>query len=206
MKNKGKMRKWALLAVSALLLVCVSVGATVAYLTAQDTVTNTFTVGKVAITLDEAKVNADGTAVTPAERVKENSYKLLPGHTYTKDPTVHVAAGSEDCWVFVKLENGIDKYEAATTEDGYKTISDQITANGWTALDGVTGVYYKNYTSNIADVDMVVFNQFKTADNAESVEGWQSAANAKVTVTAYAVQADGFDTANAAWDAAKFEN
>ena len=206
MKNKVKMRKWALLAVSALLLVCVSVGATVAYLTAQDTVTNTFTVGKVAITLDEAKVNADGTAVTPAERVKENSYKLLPGHTYTKDPTVHVAAGSEDCWVFVKLENGIDKYEAATTEDGYKTISDQITANGWTALDGVTGVYYKNYTSNIADVDMVVFNQFKTADNAESVEGWQSAANAKVTVTAYAVQADGFDTANAAWDAAKFEN
>lgn len=206
MKNKGKMGKWALLAVSALLLVCVSVGATVAYLTAQDTVTNTFTVGKVAITLDEAKVNADGTAVTPAERVKENSYKLLPGHTYTKDPTVHVAAGSEDCWVFVKLENGIDKYEAATTEDGYKTISDQITANGWTALDGVTGVYYKNYTSNIADVDMVVFNQFKTADNAESVEGWQSAANAKVTVTAYAVQADGFDTANAAWDAAKFEN
>ena len=79
MKSKGKMGKWALLAVSALLLVCVSVGATVAYLTATDKVENTFTVGKVAIKLDEAKANTDGTLVEGAARVKENKYKVLPG-------------------------------------------------------------------------------------------------------------------------------
>ena len=56
-------------------------GTTLAYLTSQETVTNTFTVGKVEIKLDEAKANADGTLVPNADRVKENSYKLIPGHT-----------------------------------------------------------------------------------------------------------------------------
>lgn len=78
-------------------------GTTLAYLTSRDTVTNTFTVGNVAIKLDEAKVDENGTAVTPAERVKENSYKLMPGHTYTKDPTVTVLDGSEEAYVRMKV-------------------------------------------------------------------------------------------------------
>ena len=45
-------------------------GTTLAYLTSQETVTNTFTVGKVEIKLDEAKANADGTLVPNADRVK----------------------------------------------------------------------------------------------------------------------------------------
>ena len=128
-RKTHKMRKVLLAVCCAALLVCVTIGATVAYLTSQDTVTNTFTVGKVQITLDEAKANADGSLVPNAERVKANSYKLLPGHTYTKDPTVHVAAGSEDCWLFVKVVNGI-----ADIEDENNTIADQMTANGWTLV------------------------------------------------------------------------
>ena len=63
----------ALLVVAcALLLVAASVFGTMAYLTSTDTVTNTFTVGKVAIKLDEAKVNTDGTPVANSERVKAN--------------------------------------------------------------------------------------------------------------------------------------
>ena len=90
----------ALLVVAcALLLVAASVFGTMAYLTSTDTVTNTFTVGKVAIKLDEAKVNTDGTPVANAERVKANEYKLLPGHTYTKDPVLTVKGGSEDAYV-----------------------------------------------------------------------------------------------------------
>lgn len=81
-----KFRKWAMIAACAVLLVCVSIGATVAYLTSQSTVTNTFTVGNVAITMDETKVSEDGAAVANADRVTSNAYKLLPGHTYTKDP------------------------------------------------------------------------------------------------------------------------
>ena len=100
MKTKSKA---LLLTLCAVLLVAASVMGTMAYLTSTDKVENTFTVGNVKITLDEAKVNTDGTPVTPAERVKANEYKLLPGHTYTKDPTVTVIKGSESSYVRMKV-------------------------------------------------------------------------------------------------------
>lgn len=199
MKTK---RKALLLTFCAVLLVVASVLGTIAYLTSQDEVKNTFTVGQVAIKLDEAKVNLDGTLVEGASRVKENSYKLLPGHEYTKDPTVHVNAVSENSWIFVKVENGIAAYEANTTKD-YKQIADQITENGWTALDGVANVYYRSYVQNATDTDFVVFENFKVSDTANTMDGWASITekSTKVIVNAYAIQADGFDTAKEAWDA-----
>ena len=99
MKTKSKA---LLLTLCAVLLVAASVMGTMAYLTSNDTVTNTFTVGKVAIKLDEANVGTDG-KVIDATRVKENSYKLLPGGTYTKDPTVTVLDGSEESYVRMKV-------------------------------------------------------------------------------------------------------
>ena len=100
MKTKSKA---LLLTLCAALLVAASVLGTMAYLTDTEEVVNTFTVGKVDIKLDEAKVDTDGTAVTPAERVTQNSYKLLPGHTYTKDPTVTVEEGSESAYIRLKV-------------------------------------------------------------------------------------------------------
>ena len=97
MKMKTK-RKALLLSLCAVLLVVASVMGTMAYLTSTDTVTNTFTVGKVEIKLDETDVtNPNG------PRVKANSYKLMPGTTYTKDPTVTVKAGSEESYVRMKV-------------------------------------------------------------------------------------------------------
>ena len=198
------MKKKTLALLLALVLVFgAAVGGTIAYLTSNDIVTNTFTVGKVDITLDEAKVNEYGVVDQNAARVKANSYKLIPGHTYTKDPTVHVDANSENCWLFVKVENGIANYEAATSteEGGYKMIADQITANGWKALDGVTGVYYKEYTKGQPNKDFVVFNNFEIADSANQLDGWTgiTPTATKIVVTAYAIQNDGFSTAAAAW-------
>ena len=191
-----KKTKALMLVLCAVLLVTASVLGTMAYLTSTDKVVNTFTVGKVAITLDEAKVNADGTAVTPAERVKENAYHLLPGHTYTKDPTVHVQANSEDSFIFVKVENGIARYEAGTT------IAAQIAANGWTALNGVENVYYKTYTKSAESTDLPVFGSFTIADNANATDGWNNfSAETNVTVTAYAVQTSGFNSETDAWNA-----
>lgn len=199
-------KKALLLALCAVLLVAATVMGTMAYLTSTDTVTNTFTIGKVAITLDEAKVDENGTAVIPEVRVDNNAYHLMPGHEYKKDPTVHVTANSEGSYIFVKVENGIAAYEAATSteEGGYKKITDQITANGWTALANVAGVYYKSYEKSDAATDLVVFGNFKIADNANNVSGWGNitAENTKVIVTAYAVQKDGFDTPAAAWTVA----
>lgn len=199
MKTK---RKALLLTFCAVLLVVASVLGTIAYLTSQDEVKNTFTVGQVAINLDEAKVNPNGTPVEGADRVKANSYKLLPGHEYTKDPTVHVNAVSENSWIFVKVENGIAAYEANATKD-YKQIADQITENGWTALDGVANVYYKSYAQNATGADLVVFKNFKVSDTANTVDGWANITeeSTKVIVNAYAIQADGFKTAEEAWAA-----
>ena len=189
-----KKTKALMLVLCAVLLVTASVLGTMAYLTSTDQVVNTFTVGKVAITLDEAKVDPDGTAVTPAARVKGNAYHLLPGHTYTKDPTVHVQANSEDSFIFVKVENGIANYEAGTT------IAAQITENGWTALDGVKNVYYKTYTKSAEITNLPVFGHFTIADRANAADSWNNfSAETKVTVTAYAVQQDGFASAAAAW-------
>ncbi|MDY4203948.1 SipW-dependent-type signal peptide-containing protein, partial [Porcincola intestinalis] len=87
------------LMVGAVALVGVSVMGTMAYLTSTDEVVNTFTVGNVQIKLDEAKTNTDGSLVANADRVKANDYKLLPGHTYNKDPMVTVKKGSESSYV-----------------------------------------------------------------------------------------------------------
>ena len=93
------------LAVVALvvLVAALSVLGTAAYFTGKDTVENTFTNGKVAITLDEAKVDENGVPTEPEARVKENQYKLMPGMTYTKDPTVTVKAGSAESYVRLKV-------------------------------------------------------------------------------------------------------
>lgn len=107
MKAKTK-TKALLMSLCAVLLVAASVLGTMAYLTDSKDVKNTFTVGKVAIKLDEAKVDENGTQVVdkdgnPVARVTENEYKLLPGHTYVKDPTVTVLKPSVASYVRMKV-------------------------------------------------------------------------------------------------------
>ena len=182
----GKKTKALLLALCAVALVVTTVFSTMAYLTSNDSVTNTFTVGKVAITLDEADVTNN-----TSSRVKENAYHLLPGSTYTKDPTVHVAANSEDSWIFVQVTNEITNIEADPT------IAAQIEAKGWTALTGVDGVYYKEYTKQDTVKDLVVFENFTIKDDVDN--DTLALYNEKtVVVKAYAIQKAGFET-----DAAK---
>ena len=199
MKTKSKA---LILTLCAVLLVAASVLGTMAYLTSTASVENTFTVGSVAITLDETDVD---NSTADANRDQANSYKLMPGHTYTKDPTIHVAAASEDCYLFVKVANEI------TAIEGETTVAAQMTAKGWGAVDGVPGVYV--YTQNSAPAvvtggsNVTVFENFTisgTVDNA-TLAAYN---NKTITVTAYAIQADGFEgkTASQIWKAAGFTN
>lgn len=167
------------------LLATTSVLSTLAYLKSKDSVENTFTVGKVAITLDESKVDEYGVATEEQTRVKNNNYKLIPGHLYTKDPVVHFLAGSEASYIFVKIENGLSAIETGTT------IEQQILANGWTKLDGQTDIYYKIVSATNIDIDYPVFTFFQIDGEADV----QSYANTNITITAYAIQADGFSSA-----------
>ena len=197
-----KTRKALLLSLCAVMLVTATVLGTMAYLTSSDQVVNTFTVGNVAITLDETDV--DNSTPGDNDRDQANAYKLMPGRTYTKDPIVHVDAESEDCYLFVKVANEIADIEAA------KTVADQMTEKGWAAVAGADGTYvYTTDNTNPAVVnggsDVTVFESFTIAgevDN-DTLSGY---ADKTITVTAYAIQADGFEgkTASEIWTAAGF--
>lgn len=201
MKNTKKV---LLGGVAALALVGTSVFGTYMYLTSKtDKVTNTFTVGKVAITLDEQDVD---NSTADKDRDTKNTYAdILPGHTYVKDPIVHVIKNSEDCYLFVEVNNqfGIESgHVAADTDKGikeYKTIAEQMSANGWTAVNNGNVYYYESIvTKNTQkDFDVPVFEEFRVADTVSN-----SAKAGDITVKAYAVQADGFANAVDAWNAA----
>lgn len=191
MKN---LKKALIAGTCSVLLVAGSVAGTMAYLTSTDEVVNTFTVGNVAITLDEAPVDNDGQATT-GDRVDKNNYKLMPGHDYDKDPTVHVGNLSEDAWLFVKVDNEIAAIEDATTVHNQMT-----TDNTWTVVDNTNHVYaYKEIVN--ANDNVVVFDGFKIKGDVDNAS--LATYNGKtIKVTAYAIQADGFDSASIAWTTA----
>lgn len=208
-----KTKKKALLTVlCAVMLVVGSVVGTYAYLTDTKSVENTFTVGNVAITLDEKDVD---NSTTGQDRDTANAYKLQPAVTYEKDPTVHVQPGSEKCYVFVKVNNGISAYESAHVNADsakgikeYKTIAKQIEDNGWTSVAGEAGVYYKTVeaiASNGRAQDLEVFKEFRIANDANNVSGWATiGTDNNIVVTAYAIQFAGFESDVAgAWAAVK---
>lgn len=198
MKTKNKALLLALCAVS---LVTASVFGTMAYLTDSKTVTNTFTVGSVAITMDETDVDRS----TPnADRDTENHYKLLPGQTYTKDPTIHVGADSEECFLFVKVENGIAGIEKA----GSTTVASQMATKGWKPVEGNVYVYVGKTDEPAVVTKNATIPVFDNITIDGSIDGTELAKykDKTITVTAYAVQKAGFETKSAAeiWTAAAF--
>ena len=197
-----KMKKVLALLLCAVLLVAGSVMATLAYLQDSDSVRNTFTVGKVGISLDELDV--DNSSEGENDRDQANAYHLMPGKTYVKDPVVHVDADSENCFLFVKLQNGLKDIIDETT------IENQMVSNGWTLLIGSADTYY--YKEIVGKgMDIPTFTQFKVKGDIsnDTLADYTTEKDAEgnvtgddvITVTAYAVQAEGFGSAKAAWDA-----
>ena len=162
-----KVKQLLLVAVAMILVSAISIAATFAYLyDDSETVRNAFAIGKIDISLDEAKVNINGQLLdvddnvwteesgkAKADRVLENEYKLIPGRTYVKDPIVHVSDDSEPCYVFalIFLPNNIEnviKYSSGL--DDPESLEYQIFHNGWSSVgrqtvgtgkDGSEGVY-----------------------------------------------------------------
>jgi len=211
MKTKSKA---LLLTLCAVLLVAASVMGTMAYLTSTDKVENTFTVGNVKITLDEAKVNTDGTPVTPAERVKANEYKLLPGHTYNKDPMVTVLNGSEASYIKMTVTfskaSALDAIFAPTGADLISIFNGYDSAN-WIYKDNTkdanadTRTYEFWYKETVgaptADVALDALFDSITVPGTITNEQLATIEGMTITVNAYAIQADGFANADAAWAA-----
>ena len=167
----------AFVALLALVLVIgCAAGGTVAWLVAKtDPVVNTFTYGNIDITLTETT----GT-----------SYKIIPGTDITKDPKVTVKGGSEACWLFVEVK------ETGTF------VANKVTYaidNGWKALPGVDGVYYREVAAVTADTDFNVLEGNKITVKDTLTKTDIPTAAPKLTFTAYAVQKDGIDDVATAW-------
>ena len=161
----------------AVVLVAGTIAGTVAYLTAKtETVTNTFTVGKVGITLT-------GTST--------NNTKLIPGEKYDNPHTITVDNGSEECYLFVKIVDNIAGIQGADT------IVTQLDANGWTQIDVENNIWAHERTSVGNDV-VTVFSYYKIDGSVVNsvLNGYDGKT---IAVTAYAVQAAGFANATAAW-------
>lgn len=182
-------------AVAVALTLCVTIGGTLAWLTdSTGPVVNTFTVGNIDITLTE-------TWNTDMDEDGDNDSwtgKMVPGNTITKDPTVTVEAGSEACWLFVKVEKS----------SNLDTFIEYTMANGWTQLkdeddNDVEGVYYREVSASNDDQDFGVLadNEVTVKDDVEKedMDGLTEQTLPTLTFTAYAVQKDNIATAAAAW-------
>ena len=191
-----KTSKALLLGLCAVLLVAASILGTMAYLTDNAKVENSFTLGKVEITLTEAKVDEKGNADNSVLRVVANSYKLVPGLTYDKDPTIYVKENSEDSYLFVKVEDGIKALE----NEG-NTVEDQMVAsNKWKKIVGTSNVYVYtdggsdpcSVTAGVGKNGIKVFEHFTVRNTATKQDLIDNKDN-KIIITAYAVQANGWD-------------
>ena len=211
MKTRSKA---LLLTLCAVVLVIATVFGTMAYLTSTDEVTNTFTVGQVKIKLDEAKANTDGSLVANAERVKANSYKLLPGHTYNKDPMVTVLSGSESSYIKMTVTFSKAKELDAIFDPNGATLTNIF--NGYDAANWIykgntenasanTRTYEFWYKETVAapDADVALDALFDSITVPGNLTNAQLATieGMTITVNAYAIQADGFANADAAWAA-----
>lgn len=246
MKTKSKA---LLLSLCAVLLVAATVLGTIAWLTAQDSVTNTFTVGNVKIELKEPETDkfgehyyqkADG-GVAGEEKteveipdssslrsnwdkyviVDKNDYTLRPGQEYAKEPHIILDDASENCYYFVKIDNQLEEIERETFIEGddfYTTIEEQMKILGWAKVEEYTGVYalhcveedispdgtdYKlsperrvvgteRGTDTNYDKYVPVFTCFRVKDDVDG-DTLKSLTGKTITITAYAVQADGLD-------------
>ena len=210
-----KKSKVLLLSICAVLLATVSVLGTLAYLTSEDTTVNTFTVGKVNITLDEAAVNPDGTLVSGAGRVKTNNYHLVPGKTYIKDPTITVVKGSEESYVRMLVTiNCMAEFDSIYAPE----VADLTTIfNGYDATNWEYKAVVRDATANTVTYEFRYKQTVEPADDTDTVldalfdsitvpgkfdsDDMASIADLKITVVGHAIQATGFANADSAWAA-----
>ena len=179
---KGVSSKAVALVLALVLTIGCVVGGTIAWLTdTSKEVKNTFTYGDINIDLTETKGTLNGDS---------REFKMVPGNTIAKDPKVTVEAGSEDCWLFVKIEESqnLDTYISYTV------------ASGWTELTAGSGIYWCQAKAgdsfSVLANDEVIVN---SSVNKTQMEAIKTADQPTLTFTAYAVQKDNVATAADAW-------
>lgn len=162
------MKKKVLSIVAVVLVLCCAIGGTLAWLTDKtDEVTNTFAPSNIKIELKETT---------------GPQYKMVPGYTIEKDPAAKVLAGSEECWLFVKIEKSANFDQYLTYEP----------ANGWDPVPGETNVYARKVTTGEFGIaySVLLGDQVTVKDTVTEtmMEGLTDANYPTLTITAYASQ------------------
>lgn len=171
-KNRGVSRRTFVLLLALVLVLGVAAGGTVAWLTSKtDDVVNTFTTSNIDINLAETQAD----------------YKMVPGYTIAKDPKVTVLAGSEKCYLFVKLEKSENFDDFLTYEVDNAAWTQGNTENGLPET-----VYYRvvDAANNDQVFEVIKGNQVKVRENVtkDMMSGLTPATYPTLTVTAYASQ------------------
>lgn len=191
-KKNAMIKKIAVMFAAVVLVVAATIGGTLAWLTAtSDTVTNTFTVGDINIKLDEKDID-DSTA--DADRDTANAYKIIPGGTSEKDPTVTVLKGSEKCYVYVTVENQL---VLGNTVVG----SLNIETNDWVqvATSGNKTLYRYKEIVDALSAEQKLTAVFTTVTYSSSItkENIETLKDKKIVINAYAHQSEYTDQATA---------
>ena len=187
MFKKIKGAKLTVLVVALSLVMCTVIGGTVAWLVDKTgPVTNTFTYGDINITLTETT---------------GSSYKMIPGSTLEKDPTITVKKDSEACWLFVKIDKsaGFDSYVTYAIANGWTQLTKDAEGNDVTDL-----VYYREVSATTADTAFSVLEgDCVTIKSDVTKAQFEALGNnyPTLTFTAYAVQHENVLTAATAWEA-----
>ena len=208
------MKKKLTLVVTCIVLVAAMViGGTLAYFTDSKTATNTFTMGNVNIKLDETDIkNPEG------DRVTSNAYDVYPGEVVTKDPIVH-NTGKNGAYIraTVNVYNWMNlvaayypDFKETFPNDGYKAALNLLVGElgeGWSVVDVVAG---DTFTIGQFDAKFVLkydgvlaagtdtTAMFQTVTIPAGIDNANASSFQSVKVVAQAIQADGFDT----WEAA----
>ena len=185
-----KTKKIVALVLAAVMLVCTTVAATVAYLTSTTEIaTNTFTVGNVKIILNEAdededKLNDVNYVHGTEARDTKNAYHVFPNGTYAKDPMVSVRKDSEDSYIrMIVTVSDIQALKDAmpdnVADDGTFLLQNLVDwnnadwlFNNYKEVDG-KGVYefwYKEMYSVPEDATVVAVTGGKDGEAGEYVE------------------------------------
>ena len=216
--------KTLIMAICIVSIMCISMLGTLAYLTDTSAITNVFTIGKVDISLTEAKVGEDGKVLTgeAAERVLTNEYKLIPGAEYDKDPTMTIVKESEEAYVrmIVNVYNAkdmqaiIDDQKNGLTA-GFIGMLGELDTTNWilvsnqpTVKDNIMSFEFR-YKEPVAGEDTdkdlpPLFTKLNIpgALNSDEINAlYNGEPKFRIVVEGHAIQAMGFEDADKAWAA-----
>lgn len=185
-------KRIAVVLVALVLSISCIIGTTLAWLTATtNEVKNTFTYGDINIDLWENKYNQETNSLGEdivKDTTTNSNYKMIPGTTMPKNPTVTVKAGSEACWLFVEVKEGGSITLVTGKDSEGKDITTKYTfdefltyaiATGWTLLkqtptsetanENETYVYYRTVDARLgslnSNIDFAILDGHKVSVN-----------------------------------------